>query len=91
MLGAEAGFEIYCDDPGELTTEFAELAEGRDYCIAFIWGGSMVEGAAVLIASFALAKKFNAVVSYDGEEPAAELELLLEETQAAIEEAREEI
>ena len=43
----------------------------------------MIECASVLIASFALAKRFNAVVSYEGDDPSS-LDDLLRETKEAI-------
>jgi hypothetical protein len=87
LSGADAGFEIYYDCTAELPNEFAEIARGRDCCIGFRWGGSMAEGASVMIASYALAKCFGAVVSYEGEEP-QDLEAFLSETQAIIEEVK---
>ncbi len=78
LNGADAGFEIYYDGSAELLEEFADIADGRDYCIAFRWGGNMAECASVLIASYALARYFGAVVSYEGEDPNEPEELLAE-------------
>ena len=87
LFGGDAGFEIYYDDSPEL--HFTDVAQGRDYCISFRWGGSMIECASVMIASYALAKCFDAIVSYEGEEP-SELEALLEETKECIEAAKQD-
>jgi hypothetical protein len=90
LFGSEAGFEIYYDESGELLGEFSDLAHGRDYCISFRWGGSMTECASVMIASYALAKSFDAIVSYGGEGPYEDLDSFLEETMAIIEDAKKE-
>ncbi len=84
--GDETGFEIYYDDSQELLEEFAEIRQGRDYCISFRFGG-FDENAAVMIASYALAKNFRAIVSYEGEKP-QDLDSFLSETIACIEESR---
>jgi len=94
MEGRDAGVEIYYDDLAttveDESTEtkelFSNLADGRDYCISFRWGGSMVECASAMIASYALARHFGAVVSYEGEAP-GDLESFLRETRAVIQEA----
>ena len=69
LLGSAAGFEIYYDDSPDFLEEFADIAQGRDCCLSFRWGGSIVEGASAMIASYALAKGFGAIVSYEGEAP----------------------
>ena len=89
LSGRDAGFEIYYDGSPELLNDFADVAQGRDFCISFRWGGSMVECASVMIASYALAKSLGAIVSYEGEEP-QDLEAFLAETRACIEDAKKE-
>lgn len=49
----------------------------------------MRECASVMIASYALAKHFGAIVSYEGDEP-SDLDALLAETMACIEAAQAE-
>ncbi len=49
----------------------------------------MVECASVMMASYALAKNFGAIVSYEGEEP-QDLEAFLAETMACIEDAKKD-
>jgi len=51
----------------------------------------MVECACVMIASYALARGFDAVVSYEGEEPAESLEAFLRETQECVELAKKDL
>jgi hypothetical protein len=86
--GSDAGFEIYYDDSPKLLNAFRNIAQGRDYCISFRWGGSMVECASVMIVSYALAKKFDAIVSYEGGEPYEDMDAFLADIQACIEEAK---
>ncbi len=93
LEGKETGIEIYyrpvtelVDDPSEIE----ELTKGRDYCISFRWGGSMAECACAIIASAALIKNFDGVVSYEFEEP-ADLESLIKDLEFTIPEAREEL
>ena len=86
LSGADAGFEIYYDGSKELLEGFADVAQGRDFCILFRWGGSMVEYASAMVASYALAKTFGAIVSYEGEEP-SDLETFFSETKACVEDA----
>ena len=90
LMGREAGVEICYDDSPETLAHFRNLAPGKDYCISFRWGGSMIEYASAMIASYALAKHFDAVVSYEGNEPYPSLDALLEETNSAIKKAMRE-
>lgn len=69
LNGVETGVEIYFDDSVEFMNDFANIAGDRDCCISFRWGGSMEECACAMIASLALATRFGAVVSYEGEPP----------------------
>lgn len=82
--GQEAGFEIYYDGSAELLEQFDGLREGRDFCIQFRWGGSLAECASAMVASYALAKYFGAIVSYEGEPPFEELDDFLKETKEII-------
>jgi hypothetical protein len=88
LSGADAGVEIYYDGSPETLSEFADIAQGRDYCISFRWGGSMVECASAMIASYALAKHFGAIVSYEGTGSYHDPDALLSDTMACIEDAK---
>ncbi len=83
LHGREAGFEIYYDETSEYPPELKRFADGRDGCIVFRWGGSMIECASVMIACYALAKDFDAVITYEGEDP-DDLENLLSGTNEVI-------
>ncbi len=68
----DVGFEIFYEvasDACEDDDELLEVANGKDYCISMCWGGEIKDCLAVLIASCALASSFNAIVSYEGENP----------------------
>lgn len=87
-----AGFEISYGEAAELIEEdeeFATLADGRDYCISLVWHSSLKDLACVMIVSVALAKYFDAIISYEGDEPES-IEALLEATVEAIELAMDE-
>ena len=88
FLGSEAGVEIYFDDSDAHLSEFRDIARDRDCCISFRWGGSMSECACAMIASYVLAKEFGAVVSYEGDAPYGDLDQLLSDTMATIEDAK---
>ena len=45
----------------------------------------MVECASVMIASYALAKSFDAILSYEGEDPPENLDAFLADTKECIE------
>lgn len=71
-LNDDVGFEIFYEaasDACEDDDELLEVANGKDYCISMCWGGEIKDCLAVLIASCALASSFNAIVSYEGEDP----------------------
>jgi hypothetical protein len=87
LMGARTGVEIYYLDDPEFLNDTASINRGRNFCISFRWGGHMSEGACAMIASYALAKHFDAVVSYEGDEPMA-LDVLLEGARQIVEEAR---
>ena len=84
LLGKPSGVEIYGTNDRELLDDFEEIRGGREYCITFSWGGDMGECACASIASYALAKHFGALVSYEGEEPGS-LEELREGADEALE------
>ena len=81
LCGEEGpGFEIDYEEARQIVGEDANLqalAVGRDHCISMTWKGSMKDLACVMIVSCALAKDFEAVVSYGGEPPEP-LETMLE-------------
>lgn len=86
------GFEISYGEAAELIgedEEFATLADGRDYCTSLVWHSSLKDLACVMIVSTALAKYFDAVISYEGDEP-ENIEALLEATAEAIQLAMDE-
>jgi hypothetical protein len=84
LNGKEAGVEMYFDDSKELLDSFREIAEDRDCCISFRWGGGMQECACAMIVSFALAESFDAIVSYEGEPPPESMRAFRQETESAI-------
>jgi hypothetical protein len=86
LRGRDSGFEIYYQDASELE-ELSDIAGTHDYCISFRWGGDIAECACVMIASYVLAKRFSATVSYEGEPPAGSLDELLAETMDVLREA----
>lgn len=90
LQGHEAGFEIYYTDDPDLLKDLSHIADHKDYCISFRWGGSMVECASVMIASYALAETFGAVVTYEGEDAMNDLDAFLTETKEIIELAKKD-
>ncbi|MBC2600479.1 hypothetical protein [Puniceicoccus vermicola] len=93
LEGKETGVEIYYQAVAELVddpSEIEELTKGRDYCISFRWGGSMAECTCAIIASAALLKNFDGVVSYEFEAP-SDLEALIKDLDFTIPEARKEL
>ena len=87
LSGVDAGCEIDYDDSTDFLAEFASIAGDCDYCILFRWGGDFLEGASAMIASYALAKEFGAIVSYEGEPP-EDLETLHASTVEMLEAAK---
>ncbi|MFZ6875850.1 hypothetical protein ACO0LF_27590 [Undibacterium sp. Di27W] len=86
------GFDIFYEAAADLLEEDEELAavvDGRDYCISLMWSSSLKDLACVMIVSTALAKYFDAIISYEGDEPES-LEELLANTNAALEDADNE-
>jgi hypothetical protein len=68
----DVGFELLYEDSKSLIAgneEFRFIAGENDVCISFSWGGRMKDFACVMIVSCALAKDFDAVVTYEGQEP----------------------
>ena len=87
LNGAESGVEMYFDDSNEFMEGFGDIAGNRDCCISFRWGGNMQECACAMIASFALASEFGAVVSYEGEPPYQNLGDFRKDTEAILKDA----
>ena len=85
--GKDSGFEIYYENSAEMLKFIDAIAPGNDYCIAFRWGGRMDECASTMIASYALAKHFGAIVSYEGDTPYSDLDVFLKDTNNIIEDA----
>jgi len=86
------GIDIEYQEAGELLDEHGTLRDvvaNRDYCISMAWHGSMRDLACAMIVSYALAKEFGAVVSYEGKVPEP-LEALLSGVNEALEEAKRE-
>ena len=80
ICGVESGVEIDFDDSPELIAQFGAMAADRDCCLVFRWGGDMAECACAMVLSYALAKYYNAIVSYEGEPPADNLDAFRDET-----------
>lgn len=85
--GSESGVEMYFEDSSEFMESFGDIAGDLDCCISFRWGGSMEECACAMVASYALAEAFGAVVSYEGEPPPDNLQEFRQETEAVLEHA----
>lgn len=86
------GFEIHYSDAQDVVADdagFAALADGRDYCITMTWGGRMKDLACAMMVSCALVQDFDAVVSYEGEEPSP-LQEMLHTVEVALKEAAKE-
>lgn len=86
----DVGFEIYYESAKDIyghDEEFAEIATlMNDLCICMRWGGRMKDCAAVMIASCALQRSFDAVISYERHSPDL-LEKLIKNTVSVIAEA----
>lgn len=83
---SDIGFEIYYEPAADIIEEdekLDEIAGGRDFCISFVWRGSMKDCASAMIVCAALAKFSDAVISYEGEEPET-FESLMAGAQQAI-------
>ena len=91
LMGAEAGFEIDYDEAAEPPENFGTNASGRDCCISFRWGGSLLECASAMVASYALAKAFDAVVSFEDQEIFEDLERFREQAIGICEMAKSEM
>lgn len=87
LNGAESGVEMYFDDSTESMEAFRDIAGDCDCCISFRWGSSMQECACAMIASFALANEFDALVSYEGEPPYKSLVDFRRDTEAILKDA----
>jgi hypothetical protein len=84
LNGAESGVEMYFEDSSELMKTFGSIAVDCDCWISFRWGSSMSECACAMIASFALASEFGAVVSFEGGPPYENLADFRRETEATL-------
>lgn len=87
LKGMDSGVEMYFDDSAEFMDAFRQIASGCDCAISFRWGGSMQECACAMIACFALAESFGAIVSYEGEPPPESLQRFREETVSMLTDA----
>jgi len=88
----DVGFELFSEPAADAVGGNEALKEAigtRDFSLGMAWRGSMKDCAAVMIVSYALAKNFGAVVSYDGEPPAP-LEVLLQALPEIIAMAKDE-
>ena len=90
----DVGFEIFYEPTEDIIEEDDDplkefVDDARDYCISMVWRGSMQDCAAVMIASCALVKLSDAVVSCDGEAPDS-FDKLVEDTKEMIVEALKE-
>ena len=84
LNGAESGVEMYFDDSTEFMGTFRAIAAERDCCISFRWASSIEEAACAMIASFALASEYDAVVSFEGESPYEKLADFRRDTDAML-------
>ena len=85
----DIGFEIYYEPSKDIVEEDEDLisiAGDKDYCISMCWGGSLKDYACVMIVSCALVKDFQAVISYEGEDPEP-LTKMISDTKDIIKEA----
>lgn len=76
--GIDVGFELSPSTTAEAAhgdSDFVAMADGRDFCLGLSWGGSMKDCVAAMIVSCALARDFDAVVSFEGDEPTSAKEL----------------
>ena len=87
LCGAELGVETYYDDSPDFMSQFQQIAPGKDYCISFRWGGSEIECAIAMILCYALAKDFDAVISYEGDAPYSSLDTLRDDAQGTLEDS----
>jgi hypothetical protein len=89
----DVGFEVFYAPAAEIVGDDANLLEitaGRDFSMSMVWHSSMMDCAAVMIVSCALARDFDAVVSYEGEQPEA-LDALIGSARSILAEADKEI
>lgn len=86
------GFEIFYDPIEDIVDEddetFKALVGDNDYCISMSWHSNMRDCACVMIVSCALSKSFDAIVSYEGNDP-DHLEDLLRSTRDIVATAAE--
>jgi len=87
LNGVESGVEMYFEDSAEFMADFASIAADRDCFISFRWGGSMRHCACAMIAGFALAAEFGAIVSYEGDPPYENLADFRRDTESVCKEA----
>ncbi len=71
--GAEdVGFELFVSPSAEILANLPSLkgfVGAREICIQMVWRGSYADCACAAAAGYALAKDFEAVVSYEGQSP----------------------
>ncbi|WP_254510990.1 hypothetical protein [Anatilimnocola floriformis] len=90
LNGDDSGVEMHFENAADFMNSYRHLVGSRDCCITFRWGGSMRECACAMIASFALAESFDAVVSYEGEAPPASLQEFRADVERAVRDAAKE-
>ncbi|XZC80823.1 hypothetical protein ACSIGC_06860 [Tenacibaculum sp. ZS6-P6] len=87
--GQKTFFEIYFEEPNEITTDFdfikRDLTE-QDTVVSFIWGADFAAGASIGLISVALIEKCNALIYYLDDEIAYSKEMLLADTPDFIKE-----
>jgi len=70
---SDVGFEVFysstSDFFGEDDDDLRTMIGDRDFAIGMVWHSSMKDCACAMIVSCALAKDFDAVISYEGELP----------------------
>jgi hypothetical protein len=91
--GQKAFFEIYFDQPSEITNDFYFIKKDltdQDTVISFIWGSDFAAGATIGLISAALIDKSNALIYYLDDEIAYSREMLLNDTTEFLKELEKE-
>jgi len=90
---ADVGFEVFYSPASNIVEDDAGLQNivgDNDFFISMVWRGSMKDCACAMIVSCALAKDFDAVISYELNAPEP-LETLIQNTKAIINDAAKEM
>ena len=91
--GKETFFEIYFDDPTEITKDFDFIKKDltdEDVVVSFVWGADFAAGASIGLISVVLIDKCNALIYYLDDEMAYSREMLLNDTPEFLNEIENE-